>query len=343
MGIAGFVAARQWWRSQELHPSTDDALLNAHVVAIRPQIAGEVVAVHVVENQRVKKGEVLFEIDPRPFGQAVQQAEAAVVVTKADVAADAATIAAAKAAAESAKAAVALYEARSEYQKVIHADTNRLAAAGEATPKELASAKADLDEAAARLSQARLQLAEAEAQVDVLVKRVGDPASEQARIARDESSAEIQRIRLAWATVRAPADGHITSFDLRPGQVVAAGETLFYLIESQEWWIDANFKETQLARIRPGMPASFTVDMYPGRVFTGTVESVSRGSANAFSLLPPENATGNWVKVTQRVTARIRTKDEQPEAPLRKGASVSVTVDTTAPARESSAERADDA
>jgi membrane fusion protein (multidrug efflux system) len=133
--------------------------------------------------------------------------------------------------------------------------------------------------------------------------------------------------------VTAPGSGWVTNSNLRPGSIVQAGTPAFALIEDGHWWVDANFKETDLARIKPGQPATIRLDMYSGTKLDGVVEAISAGSGASFSVLPPENATGNWVKVTQRFPVRIRiTGTPDPDKPLRVGASADVSIDTTAPA-----------
>jgi membrane fusion protein (multidrug efflux system) len=130
--------------------------------------------------------------------------------------------------------------------------------------------------------------------------------------------------------VLAPGDGWVSNVRLRPGTVMQAGTPAFPLVENGDWWVDANFKETDLARIKPGHPATIKLDLYPGYTIDGTVESISPGSGSIFSVLPPENATGNWVKVTQRFAVRIKiTSKPDSERPLRVGATATVTVDTT--------------
>ena len=129
--------------------------------------------------------------------------------------------------------------------------------------------------------------------------------------------------------VTAPSDGILSNVTLRPGATVQAGPPLFAIIEANRWWVDANFKETDLARIKVGQPATVYLDMYPGATFDGVVESISAGSGATFSVLPPENATGNWVKVTQRFPVRITITNPPADKPLRVGASASVTIDTT--------------
>lgn len=136
------------------------------------------------------------------------------------------------------------------------------------------------------------------------------------------------QLDLEHTQITASANGNLTNFVLRVGQVVQAGVYLFALVENHQYWVDANFKETDLKRIKPGQPAKITIDMYPGVTFKGIVEGISAGSGAVFSVLPPENATGNWVKVTQRFPVRIDITSPDPTYPLRAGASCEVVVDT---------------
>jgi membrane fusion protein (multidrug efflux system) len=129
--------------------------------------------------------------------------------------------------------------------------------------------------------------------------------------------------------VYAPANGRVSEIEIRPGTVVTKDIPLFALVENRGWWVEANFKETDLVRIRPGQPATIAMDMYPGKTFQGTVSQLSPASGIAFSLLPPENATGNWVKITQRFPVKVTIKAPPDDRPLRIGASSTVTIDTT--------------
>lgn len=329
LGVLSVLAARWWWREQELRPSTDDALVNANYVAVQPQVTGIVSSIAVRENESVRAGALLFEIDRRPFEQALNQAQSQLAIVRANVASDKATVEAAAAQVEVSRHEVDTAIAALTYAQALYDDVLKAKAADDATDKEVAQYKAQLDEATANLAAAKATLARDTAQLTADQERLGDPEAEKARIAHAQAAVDIAEINLGYTRVTASEDGHVTQFDLRVGQVVSAEETLFYLVESGEWWIDANYKETQIERIRAGMAATVAVDMYPGVSFDGIVESLSRGTAASFSLLPPENATGNWVKVTQRVTVRVRVKDDRPDTPLRKGASATVTIDTT--------------
>lgn len=153
-----------------------------------------------------------------------------------------------------------------------------------------------------------------------------------ARIASAEADVALAKLNLEWTRILAPADGYVTQFSLRVGDVVKPQEQLFPFIESTQWWVEANFKETDVALIEHGMRVIVTIDSYGGKEFEGRVESISRGAAASFSLLPPQNATGNWVKVTQRIPVRIRLSQQDAKYPFRLGASATVEVDVDTPA-----------
>jgi len=184
------------------------------------------------------------------------------------------------------------------------------------------NAKAALAKDTAALAAAKANLAQAESNLG----KAGDD-NEQIKLAT--AALKQAQLNLSYTQVTAPNDGTVANFTLRVGDVVQAGlpnQPLFALINKQDYWVDANFKETDLQHIKTGQKAHIEVDMYPDHIFKGVVESISGGSGTAFSLLPPENATGNWVKVTQRVPVRIRIVEPDPQFPLRIGTTASVTL-----------------
>ncbi len=317
---AGAAAAGgyAWWSWSGLHPSTDDAYVQADIINIAPEIGGRVTEVAVTENARVAAGDVLFTLDARALTAARDAAQAAVDLADQAVGATGAGVPAAEA--QLAGAQAQLTEATTS-----QAREQALFASGDVAQAAVDSANtaADAARAAVAAAQANLQAAQAQS---------GAAGADNARIRAARASLIQAEIALSHATVRAPADGWVANLTLRPGQVVAEGAPLFALVADGPWWIDANFKETDIARIRPGQPADIAVDMYPGVTVTGHVDSLGAGSGAAFSLLPPENATGNWVKVTQRFPVRIAIDQvpADPATPLRVGASATVTVDTTA-------------
>lgn len=317
VGAVLFLVVYFIWHYEGEHPSTDNALLQAHHVWIVPQVEGRIVEKHVHNNEQVDPGRLLFRIDQRPYREKLREAEADLVLLKHAILADGQAVESARAQVKEAEAALTI--ARQHYQRVKPLVEKGMIAEIKGIEYEnvMIEAQGKLAEARAGLEHAILNLGEADVQ--------------EARLRKARGAIELARLRLEWSLVRAPADGYVTKFDLREGDIVEPGQRLFPFIESRAWWAQANFKETQIKRIRPGMAAEISVDMYPDRKFKGVVGSLSSGAAAAFSLLPPQNTTGNWVKVTQRVPVRVYLLDQDKDHPFRLGASCSVTVNTVAP------------
>jgi len=323
--IAAFVTAALlagaflYWHHSEVFPSTDDAYVSAHVVQVAAQITGPVTQVYVSNQQSVHKGDPLFEIDQTSFHLAMAQAQARLVLARQSVSADAAAVAAAEA--ELADRNVLLHntEASAERTRQLRDKGFVSAQAYDNAEAGVQSTKAQLNLAAAKVHQAQMTLGGAGAQNERI---------REALVAVDQA-----RLNLDHTRVLAACSGHIAELSLRPGDIVQHGTALFALVCDRQYWVDANFKETELERIRPGQMADISVDMYPDHHFHGRVENVSGASGAAFSLLPPENATGNWVKVTQRVPVRVTVLDPDPAHPLRVGTSAQVTIDTADPAQ----------
>jgi membrane fusion protein, multidrug efflux system len=313
--LATIVGAFLYWRHTELYPTTENAYTGSNIVRVAPQVSGPVIQVYVETDERVKTGDPLFDIDPTLYEAAFRNARA-----QFDAAADSAGTAAdaLKAAADAlAEKRKALEDALAAYRKA-KAESKP----GEPPSQALTDAqkgwqaalKAYTDAAAAFSGEQDKSLTVTTPTVQLRAASAGlDKA------ARD----------LARTHVTAPSDGVVSNVTTRPGATVAAGTPLFAIIEGNPWWVDANFKETDLARIRVGQKAKIRLDMYPRAAFEGVVESISSGSGAAFSVLPAENATGNWVKVSQRFPVRIRFVDPPEDRPLRVGASATVTIDTT--------------
>lgn len=306
-----------WWQHGTIHPSTDDAYLQAAVLTIAPQTSGQVDAVRVSENQYVRQGDTLFTIDRAALGAARDAALAQLAMAGQTAGSDSADVLAAEAQLASAMAVLSDASAALERQQSLFDQQDVSQAA-------LDSATVARDRAQAGVDAATANLKAAEA-------RGGVSGAENPGVRAARAALLLAEIALGHANVTAPASGWVTNFTLHSGQFVSAGQPLFSLVEDGLWWVDANFKETDIARIRPDQPASVQLDMYPGLTLSGAVESIGLGSGAAFSLLPPENATGNWVKVTQRFPVRIRLEGspEDPAMQLRVGASTTVTVDTS--------------
>jgi membrane fusion protein, multidrug efflux system len=305
-----------YWRHAEIYPSTDNAYTGANVVRVAPQVSGPIVRVDVREDDTVATGDPLFDIDSTLYEAALRNARA-----QFDAAADAAGTAA-----DSLKAAatkleekrVALEEALGKYRQAKDAQNS-----GEPPSAALTEALKAWHDAVGAYNEAKAEFStEQDKKLTVTTPTVQLRA---AAAALDKATHE--RVR---THVTAPASGWVSNVNLRPGNVVQAGTPAFAVVEEGNWWVDANFKETDLGRIRPGQPATIWLDMYPGTPLEGQVESISAGSGATFSVLPPENATGNWVKVTQRFPVRVKITSEPDSAkPLRLGASATVKVDTT--------------
>ena len=313
MGAAGIGAGWCYYDYSRQHPSTADAYLGMHVVRVAPRVSGPIETLAVHSHQQVHKGDLLFTIDPTTFELALQQAQARLQQARDTLVAENAQIAAAQAEADAARAN--LQQAQRHTARI-----RDLAAKGTAS-------KDDRDAAIQALMDARDSAAAAQAQVLADKARRGAAGAANATIKAAQAARDQARLDLKYTHVYAPANGTLGELDLRPGSYVTAGQPLLALVETDDVWVDANFKETELPRIRPGQPASVSVDLLPGVTFRGRVASLGPASGAAFSLLPPENATGNWVKVTQRFPVRVHLMDPRPD--LRLGASSEVTIDTS--------------
>jgi membrane fusion protein (multidrug efflux system) len=304
------------WRQAALYPSTDDAYLGAHVIDVGAAVSGRVAEVAVVENQPVKAGAVLFRLDGRPFDYAVGAARANLDQTLQIVGAGDAAI-------DGAQASVAQRRAAFVNAQAEAARARNLFKSGDVT-------KARLDTAQTALAMAQANLNGAQAELTRIETDLGQRSADNPRVRAALAALQTAEFNQEQAVVTAPADGYVTALTLRPGTLVRVNETLFHLVETKSWWVDANFRETDLARIRACDTAKVKLDMYPGVTLTGKVEGISAGSGSAFSLFPPENATGNWVKVTQRFPVRIRLDHPPADGrPLRLGASAWARIDTT--------------
>jgi len=291
--------------------STDNAYLNADVVPVAAQVAGRVIGVYIKDNQHVRKGDALFDIDPEPFSITLARAEADLAQAMQNSRQDTAEVAAARAQVE--QTTMDLNNASATYTRA-----KELVAQHFLSQQGADDAQTRMETLQAGLEQARAKLA----------KALSAPAKPQERADVLRAQAEIAQAKLdlEHAHVTATMDGQISNFSLTPGSMVGVGAPLFALIADNSFHIDANFKETELPGIHPGQDVDIKIDMYPGIPFKGTVESLSGGTGTAFSLLPPQNATGNWVKIAQRVPVRIKLDSADADRPLRIGATATVTV-----------------
>jgi len=302
------------WVYGHFHVSTDDAYINADVVQIAPQINGRVVKVAVSNNQPVKKGQLLFEIDPIPYLTAVERAKAQLALARQGVAEKTAAVAAA--AAQVAFRTAEWQVAKSTAERTLKLVKRNVLSeqTGDDIKANLQRATAALDAANAALEQTKINLGK------------DNDDNEQIILAKD--NLKDAELNLSYTRVFAPADGMIANLSLRAGAVVTLQQPLFALISTTSYWVDTNLKETDLKNVRVGQKATIELDMYPDHPFKGVVESISGGSGNAFSLFPAQNATGNWVKITQRIPVRVRITEQNPKYPLRIGTSATVKINT---------------
>lgn len=307
------------WVTGGRYQETENANLQQAKVSIAADTAGRIVQVDIFDNQSVKQGDVLFAIDPEPYRIALAQADAAVAGARLNV--EQLRAAYSQAVAQEGSDASQVDYAQSQYDRA--AD---LARKGINAKSSLDEARNDLDKARQQLAVAQQGILSAKAALggDPDIETDEHPTVMSALAARDKAAYD-----LAQTTVRAPADGIVSqAASFKVGQYVGSGTPLFSLVETGDTWIDANFKETQLTNMKPGQKAEIVVDTYPGKTFEATVKAIGAGTGAEFSLLPAQNATGNWVKVTQRIPVRLELADADARMALRTGMSATVTVDT---------------
>ncbi len=319
--IAGIAYGARALVHSLTHETTDDAFIDAHIVSIAPKISGRIASVEVKDNQQVKKGDLLAEIDPADAEAVVAQQQAALEVARAKERTS-------QMAAEQADAHLqtlhAGYEAAAASADAAAADTRKakgdlvrnqeLIVSGaisrqdfEHSSIDTKSSEATLDSKKKQMEAAAAYLKESEKQAQSAHVQVTAAAAE---VTQAEAALKAVQLSASYGKITAPADGRITNKAVEPGAYVQVGQNLLALVPPQVW-VTANFKETQLAEMRPGQSVAVSVDAYPYRELHGHVDSIQAGSGARFSLLPPENATGNYVKVVQRVPVKI-VLDEQP-------------------------------
>ena len=358
-----------WWHST-FYEDTDDAQVNGHLIQISSRIAGQVIKVNVEENQAVKKGDVLVEIDPKDFQVTVQQDEANlqsaaanyeaakvnVPVTTintgstlssagADVQGSNAQIAQAEKQLEAARARVVQAQANAtksdadlqRYKPLVEKDViskqqfDAAVAAADANKAALAEAQANViaSEDAVRVardnlarSQAALQFAQTAPKQVAIQKAKADQAA--AQVAQAQAQLDQAKLNLSYTKIIAPEDGIVTRKSVELNQNVSVGQNMMTLVSLDDIWITANFKETQLEHMRAGQPVTVSADAYGGRKYDGRVTQIGGATGSVLSLFPPENATGNYVKVVQRVPVRIDLTNPQQNSDhlLRPGLSV---------------------
>lgn len=314
--VCGFAGFRMWYKSKA-EVQTDNAFIQSNIHLVSARVPGQVKALYVQDNQMVQQDDVLLELDDADYAAKLALAEARLAMARNETLGEYAQVEAARAAAAQAEAALE--------QSGLDLRRGQALFSKEVIPREqLERMETSNKMAKARHAEARERLKQARALIGAT------PAGGvEARVAQRVAELESVRLSLAYARVTAPAAGYVTRRSVEVGNNVQPGQSLLTVVQLEHPWVVANYKEAQLTHVKPGQRVEFTVDAYPGRHFSGTVESLMAGTGAAFSLLPPENATGNYVKVVQRIPVKILIDENtDPERQLRVGMSVVPSIHT---------------
>jgi membrane fusion protein (multidrug efflux system) len=372
VAIVAAVVGGAWYVTHRGLENTDDAQVDGDVVAVPARMGGIISRVHFAENQRVKAGDLLAELEDAPARAKLAEAEAALGTARANAdAADAEVVvdeanavgnkSVAEAGLTSASVGVVSYaqqirEAEASEKtaevtlaqatadddrgralfangSIAKAEQDRLDTARSVAESTLASARARVATVRESATQAKSKVVEASARVkqsslvEPLVRQARARAdAAHAQVATAEAVRDLAAIDMSYTKIYAPSDGVVSKKTINEGQAVAVGQAIVQVVTNHTW-VTANFKETQVGHMRPGQPVEFTVDAYPGVKFAGDIESMSGATGARFTLLAPDNATGNFTKVVQRVPVRVRLHEQPAGFPLRPGMSVDLTVD----------------
>ncbi|MGR9578025.1 HlyD family secretion protein [Pandoraea sputorum] len=314
-----------WWTTARYLESTDDAYVGGDVTVLGPKVPGYIAEVLVTDNQTVHAGDVLVRLDDRDYRAALAKAEGAVAAQQALIAnldATAKLQAAVIAQARASVVAVTADARRAHDDQVRYQD---LVAKAAVSVQSAQKADADYKQLAANRDRAEAGAVAAERQLDVIATQ---KQQAQAALAQAVAERDIAKLNVEYTVLRAPVDGTIGNRRARPGAYAQAGTQLLAVVPAHGLWVDANFKEGQVAHLRPGMPVKIEADVLPGRVFHGRVASLAPATGAQFSVLPPENATGNFTKIVQRVPVRVQLDDADARlGTLRPGLSVTAEVD----------------
>jgi len=316
--VAAIIAGGYWYEATGRYVSTENAYVKSHVIAVSPNIDGRVTNVFVEENQRVKSGDLLFKLDPEPYWMMVRMSDAKRETARQEIESTRAEYHQIIAEIEKAKADVRYYESEASRQRKL--------------ANKAITTRTKLDEAEFNLTSAKQDVATLRQKIRTVVARLGGDPKRDAELHPDYMAAETEKamaeMNLGYTEIRAPLDGVVTRLKLEAGEWVEEGEPAFGIIAVDTTWIEANLKETQLTHVREGQDVSVEIDAYPDVVWNAKVASISPATGAEFSVLPPQNASGNWVKVVQRLPVRIAIEYSPDKPPLRAGMTATVTVDT---------------
>jgi membrane fusion protein, multidrug efflux system len=324
--LGGIGYSRYWWTVGRFIESTDDAYAGGNVTAVSPHVAGFVAQILVTDNQRVQAGQLLIRLDGRDFQAALDHAQAVATKQQAALAGLEAKYVLQQAMVRKAEADLNAKAARATFAGADAVRYRDLAATTFGTRQNAERASAADEEAQSVTKSAQAGLAAARQQLTV---RDAEIAEARASVAQAKADVETARLNLSYTEIRSPIDGFVGNRAAQVGAYIANGAYLLSVIPAQGLWVDANFKEGQLAHMRRGQPATVVADVLPGTTFQGHVESLAPGTGAVFSVIPPENATGNFTKIVQRVPVRIALDNGAASlGELRPGLSMTVSVDT---------------
>jgi membrane fusion protein (multidrug efflux system) len=298
--------------------TTENAYVKSDKVAISTDVSGRVIDVKIADNQNVKAGTLLFRLDAEPFKIALEETEAKLRATRTEVEALRAQYRQRRQ--DLTKSEIDITFAKREFER-----QQQLIQQGHITRSKFDDAMHNLESAQQQANAAREEMNQVAANLggDPNIAVEQHPKYLEALSKRDDAALDLRRV-----DVFAPIDGVVTRMTLQPGEHVERGSPVFSIVKTSAMWVEANLKETELTYVRPGQPAVITVDAYPGFAWKAQVESVSPATGAEFSLLPPQNATGNWVKVVQRIPVKLNFEARDDAPPLRTGISVVVEIDT---------------
>ncbi|MFH7527208.1 HlyD family secretion protein [Aeromonas sp. A5] len=329
LALLGLLFAGYWYLHGRYFESTDNAYLQSEVTGISSKLSGYISEVLVTDNQSVKAGQLIARLDDREFQSQVAEAQADLHLIQATIENLAATRVQQLSLIQQAEARVASAEAeqlraRQQVQRI-----------GQLNQRHYSS-QDSLDEVRSSLQVTQAQMQEAKAALQAARERLlvldAEAKQNQAKLALSSAQLEQARLELGYTELRAPADGIIGKRSLREGLYVQSGMQVASLVPLQQVWVEANFKETQLAHMQPGQKVEVILDAYPDQPVEGIIDSLAPATGAKFALLPPENATGNFTKIVQRVPVKIRIPEPGPLAgKLRPGLSTEVIVDTRTP------------
>ncbi len=338
LAVIGAVIAYFYIQYKSTHIGTDDAFVEGHIHVIASKVYGTVKAVYVDDNQAVKKGDLLLDIDPADYGAKMNEAfsrvnaeEAKIAETEARAEAARKQVTEAQAAVETARANLDLQEANLKQAEIDIKRAENLyrsdAMSKEKYEKTVTGYKVVV--AQVKASGEQLRQAEAALQTQRALVRQAEAAkiSQRSTVAEKQAVLKTAELNYGYTKVFAPSDGYVTRKSVESGNQIQAGQALMAVVPLGDVWLVANYKETQLEKVKIGQKVEIMVDTYPGKKFRGKVESIMAGTGSTFSLFPPENATGNYVKVVQRVPVKIvLDKGTDPDHILRVGMSVVPTI-----------------